>query len=147
MGNRHVSDFSELEAYKAARGLARDIFVRTQQFPREETYSLTDQVRRSVRSIGAQIAEVWGKRAYERHFVSKLTDADAERRETQHWVLVAYDCGYLSREEARALYQRLAEVGMMLWGMIGKSHEFCSASPNAVREDEAPYTVCEFPEP
>lgn len=61
-------------------------------------YSLTDQVRRSSRSVGAQIAESWGKRRYEKHFISKLTDADGEQLETQHWIEVALDCGYISNE-------------------------------------------------
>ena len=63
-------------------------------------YSLTDQVRRASRSVGAQIAEAWGKRRYERHFVSKLTDADAEQMETQDWIDEALDCGYIAEADA-----------------------------------------------
>lgn len=74
------------------------------KFPKEEMYSLTDQVRRSSRSIGAQIAEAWGKRKYERHFVSKLTDADGEQLETQHWIETALDCSYVSAEVATKLF-------------------------------------------
>jgi four helix bundle protein len=77
------------------------MFELTKSFPREEVYSLTDQLRRSVRSIGAQIAEAWAKRRYPNHFVSKSTDADAEKNETLHWIGTAQDCGYLTEEVAR----------------------------------------------
>src|SRR5688572_22090803 len=81
-----VKTFSDLEVYKLCRLLARDIFYLSREFPKEEAYSLTNQIRRSSRSVGAQIAEAWGKRRYEKHFVSKLTDADGEQLETQHWI-------------------------------------------------------------
>ena len=61
----------------------------SKNFPREELFALTDQIRRSSRAIGAQLAEAWGKRRYEKHFISKLTDADAEQMETQHWIGIA----------------------------------------------------------
>jgi four helix bundle protein len=82
----YVKSFRELEVYKLARQLSKEIFEVSKIFPKEEMYSLTDQVRRSSRSIGGQIAEAWGKRRYEKHFVSKLTDADGEQLETQHWI-------------------------------------------------------------
>ena len=75
--------------YQSALRVSERIFEVTKRFPREERYSLTDQIRRASRSIGAQIAEAWGKRRYERHFVSKISDADAESLETQHWLRVA----------------------------------------------------------
>jgi len=75
---RYVRSFRDLDVYKAARNLSNSIFGTTKRFPKEEMYSLTDQIRRSSRSVGAQIAEAWGKRRYEKHFISKLTDADAE---------------------------------------------------------------------
>ena len=77
-----IQSFRDLLVYQKARKLAQDIFVLTKAFPKEETYALTDQIRRSSRSIGAQIAEAWGKRRYEKHFISKLTDADGEQQET-----------------------------------------------------------------
>jgi four helix bundle protein len=89
-------------------------------------YSLTDQVRRSSRSIGGQIAEAWGKRRYEKHFVSKLTDADGEQLETQHWIETALDCSYLSKEVAHDLPEQYASVGKMLNSMISKSSSFCN---------------------
>lgn len=78
----YVKSFRELEVYKVARQLSKNVFEITKKFPPEEMYSLTDQTRRSSRSIGAQMAEAWGKRKYERHFISKLTDSDAEQLET-----------------------------------------------------------------
>ena len=85
MGNgRRARCFRDLMVYQKAREVARRIFELTKVFPKEEIYSLTDQGRRASRSVGAQIAEAWGKRRYERHFVSKLTDADSEQLETQH---------------------------------------------------------------
>ena len=91
----YVYDFRELNVYKEARKLSLNIFNISKSFPKAETYSLTDQVRRSSRSIGANIAEVWAKRTYEKHFISKLTDADAEQQETQHWIETALDCEYI----------------------------------------------------
>ena len=93
---KHAESFRDLVVYQKARAVARRFFELSKSFPREELYSLTDQGRRSSRSIGAQIAEAWAKRGYERHFSSKLTDADGEQQETQHWVDTALDCGYLT---------------------------------------------------
>jgi four helix bundle protein len=99
----HAKGFHELIAYQKARQLAREIFDMIKKFPREEMYSLTDQIRRSSRSMGAQIAEGWAKRWYGKRFVSKLIDADGEQMETQHWLEVAVDCNYLDRQQAGAL--------------------------------------------
>jgi four helix bundle protein len=124
-GLKHAEKFQELLVYSKARKVSQDIFRLSKYFPKEETYSLTDQIRRCSRSIGAQIAEAWGKRQFRRHFVSKLTDADAEQLETQHWVDVAFTCEYISAEEAASLLTALAEVGRMLHSMIAKSEQFC----------------------
>jgi four helix bundle protein len=80
----YAKNFRELIAYQKSRQLARRVYELSRSFPREEVYSLTDQLRRSSRAVGTNIAEAWGKRAYEKHFVSKLADADAEQYETQH---------------------------------------------------------------
>ncbi len=101
----YVKSFRDLEVYKLARELSKEIFELSKKFPKEEMYSLTDQVRRSSRSIGAQIAQAWGKRKYERHFVSKLTDSDAEQLETQHWIETTADCSYFSTEKVENLNQ------------------------------------------
>jgi four helix bundle protein len=137
----HAESFSDLRVYQKSRQLAQEIFRLTQSFPREERYALTDQVRRSSRSIGAQIAEAWAKRRYERHFISKLTDADGERQETLHWIEIADDCGYLQSEQAHLLKIQCDEIGRMLGGMIAKSHLFCGDPPNLIREPIADYLV------
>ena len=121
----YVKSFRELEVYKLSRLLSKQIFDITKKFPKEEMYSLTDQVRRSSRSIGAQISEAWGKRRYEKHFVSKLTDADGEQLETQHWIETALDCSYITNETAGELLQQYASIGKMLNSMISKSSSFC----------------------
>jgi four helix bundle protein len=78
----YAESFRDLIVYQKAKAVSRKIFELSKTFPREETYSLTDQIRRSSRSIGAQIAEAWGKRRYKKHFISKLTDSDSEQLET-----------------------------------------------------------------
>ncbi len=122
----YAKSFRDLVVYQKARSVAKAIFDVTKSFPREEMYSLTDQMRRSSRSIGAQIAEAWAKRRYEKHFISKLTDADGEQQETQHWADTADDCGYLEKEEAEKLNADLNEIGRMLNAMIDKSNQFCA---------------------
>ena len=99
-----VKGFRDLEVCKLARQLSKEIFDISMTFPKEETYSLTDQVRRSSRSVGAQIAEAWGKRRYQKHFVS--TDAVGEELETQHWIEAAQDCAYLSPEKSTSVQTR-----------------------------------------
>lgn len=89
-------------------------------------FSLTDQIRRSSRSVGAQIAEAWAKRRYEKHFISKLTDADGEQLETQHWIETATDCEYLTHQHATDLLEKYAEIGRLLGGMIAKAELFCT---------------------
>jgi len=121
----HAKSFRDLEVYKAACQLSRDIYEASKTFPKEEIYSLTDQIRRSSRSVGAQIAEAWAKRRYERHFVSKLTDADGEQQETQHWIEVACDCDCLSLAKSKDWLKRYASVGKMLNSMINKASQFC----------------------
>lgn len=125
---KHADSYKELVVYQKAKSAANDIYQVTKSFPKEEMYSLTDQVRRSSRSIGAQIAEAWGKRRYKKHFISKLTDADAEQLETQHWIEVAKDCGYLTSEQVQELILKLSEVGRMIFSMINKANLFCSES-------------------
>lgn len=126
--------------YQRQRELARRVFAETQSFPREERYSLTDQARRASRSIGTQIAEAWAKRRYVRHFAAKLTDADGEREETQHWIETAEDCGYLDAAGARALFATCEEIGRMLNAMIDRAESFCPQS-SVIRED-SPTDLC-----
>ncbi|HRQ39373.1 MAG TPA: four helix bundle protein [Chloroflexota bacterium] len=135
----YARSFRDLVAYQLARECAQDIFDLTRNFPKEEAYSLTDQVRRSSRSVGAQIAEAWAKRRYEKHFISKLTDADGEQQETQHWLETAVDCGYLTQEQARLPIQKCERIGSLIGGMINKSAAFCQPGPTTLREESAPY--------
>jgi four helix bundle protein len=115
-----------LEVYKLARQLSLEIFKVSKSFPKEEMYSLTDQIRRASRSVGAQIAEAWAKRRYEKHFISKLTDADGEQQETKHWIETAFDCDYLSAVQSKDWLERYASVGCMLNSMINKAPQFCT---------------------
>jgi four helix bundle protein len=121
----YVANFRELEVYKASRLLAEAIYSASKKFPREEMYSLTDQIRRSSRSVGGQIAEAWGKRRYVNHFISKLTDADGEQYETQHWIEIASDCNYINQEEAAEFFRQCSSIGRMLHSMIAKADQFC----------------------
>jgi len=98
--------------------LAAQIFLLSRRWPSEERYSLTDQIRRAARSVGANLAESWGKRRYEAHFISKLTDADGENHETEHWLITAFEDGYLSEGEFENLLEQKREVGRMLGAMI-----------------------------
>lgn len=135
----HAESFRDLVVYQKARQLSREIFGITKTFPREEMYSLTDQIRRSSRSIGANIAEAWAKRRYEKLFVSKLTDADGEQQETQHWLGVAFDCVYITEAQGKDLIEKCLEIGRMLGGMMSKSELFCREPTQFVREESAGY--------
>ena len=137
----YAKSFRDLVVYQKAKAASRIIFELSKTFPKEETYSLTDQIRRSSRSIGAQIAEAWGKRRYKKHFVSKLTDSDSEQLETQHWVGDAADCKYITRDQEKDLIERLSEIGRMLNSMIKKADRFCGAEPNLIREAVSDYIV------
>jgi four helix bundle protein len=121
----YVKSFRELEVYKLARDVAKEIFIISKEFPKEEKYSLTDQIRRSSRSVGAQIAEAWGKRRYESHFISKLTDSDSEQLETQHWLEVSEECNYIESEMSKTLLLKCESIGKMIHSMIDKSSTFC----------------------
>ena len=133
----YVRNFRELEVYKRQRTLAKEVLALSKRFPREEQYSLTDQLRRSSRSIGAQITEARAKRRYPKHFVSKLTDADSEQMETQHWLLEAGDCNYLVEPGFKRLLGLCEEIGRMLGSMIRKAESF--ASNDYLREEPPPY--------
>jgi four helix bundle protein len=124
----YVKSFRELEVYKLAREVSKEVFIISKEFPKEERYSLTDQIRRSSRSVGAQIAEAWGKRRYEMHFISKLTDADAEQLETQHWLEVSEESHYIDSVTRDHLLQKCESIGKMLYSMIDKSSTFCLKS-------------------
>ena len=138
---RYVRSFKELLVYQKANEVTKIIFDISRKFPKEELYSLTDQIRRSSRSIGAQIAEAWGKRRYEKHFVSKLTDADAERLETQHWLDVTIACEYISKDEKENLEMQLEEIGRMLNAMMTKSYLFCKQDFIIIKEEPNEFLI------
>jgi len=95
----------ELDVYKLAMEMSRDVFQLSKSFPREETYSLTDQIRRASRSVSAQVAEAWRRRKYEAVFVNKLNEAEGETAETQTWLEHAVQCGYAPVVKAREIHR------------------------------------------
>src|SRR5437867_5729506 len=119
-----IDSAKELTVYKSAYKLAMDIFEMTKTFPSDETYALTSQIRRSSRSVCLNLREAWGKRRYEAHFMSKLTDCDGENSETDSALDFARDCGYIRSTQHRDLTGKCAEVGRMLGGMIKKPEAF-----------------------
>ena len=119
----------ELLVYRRAFRLQQDLFRATKGFPIEERYSLVSQLRRSSRSVGSSIAEAWRKRRYVAHFVSKLTDADSELAETQHWLDTARACDYIPRDRHRDLTRSVEEIGAMLGSMIRGADRWCARLP------------------
>lgn len=115
---------TDLDVYKRSFDLAMSVFRHSKSFPKEETYSLTDQIRRSSRSVSANITEAWRKRRYEAAFVSKLSDAETEAAETQTWLQYAVSCGYLDRSAAADLYREYDELIAMLVDMIRHSDQW-----------------------
>jgi four helix bundle protein len=113
-----------LKVFQLAYALAMEVFHLSRSFPKEETYSLTDQIRRASRSVPTNIAEAYRKRQYPKHFVSKLSDADGECSETQVWLQFSEDCGYVSKERCAELTIKYEEVGRMLGGMISNPENF-----------------------
>lgn len=118
--------YRRLKAYQVAYQLAMEIFADSKRFAPEERFALTDQIRRSSRSVAANIAEGYRKRRYRNMFVSKLLDADSEATETQVWLDFARDCGYLSPDRHKDLALRHQEVGRMLSGMVAAPEKFAS---------------------
>ncbi|WP_407557311.1 four helix bundle protein [Winogradskyella sp. 4-2091] len=117
-------DFKKLLAYQKAFDLAMLIFEISKSFPKEERYSLTDQIRRSSRSVNANIAEAYRKRRYPKHFVSKLTDSDAENSETNPWLDFALACKYISIEQHENLSNQGIEIGKLINYMINNPGKF-----------------------
>ncbi|TPG42211.1 four helix bundle protein [Flavobacterium pectinovorum] len=117
-------DFKELLAYKKSFELAMEIFELSKTFPKEEKYSLTDQVRRSSRSVSANIAESYRKRRYVNHFISKLTDSDAENSETNVWLNFSLKCEYINQETFESLNSKNLEIGKLINYMINNPDKF-----------------------
>jgi four helix bundle protein len=113
-----IRTHTDLEVYQRAFDAAMSIFKESRSFPAEEKYSLTDQIRRSSRSVCTNLAEAWRKRRYEAAFISKLSDREGEAAETQVWIEFAVKCGYVRRQEASALYRTYDDVIGTIVGMI-----------------------------
>ena len=114
-----------MRAYQQARIEANRVFEMTKAFPKEERFSLTDQIRRSSRAVKSMIAEAWGHRRYPAAFVSKLTDAIGEANETQSWLDDALDCGYVNASQHQDFNAAWQSIGGMIANMIVKADDFC----------------------
>lgn len=117
-------DFKELLAYKKSFQLAMEIFEISKSFPSEEKYSLTDQIRRSSRSVSANISESYRKRRYVNHFISKLTDSDAENSETNVWLEFSLQCNYINKDTYDNLNNKSLEIGKLINYMINNPNKF-----------------------
>ena len=112
-----IKSHFELEVYKKAFEAATTLFDISRGFPKEETYSFKDQMRRASRSVCSNLAEAWRKRIYEAAFVSKINDSEGEAAETQTWIAFAVRCGYMDRERGLELHGIFEEVIRMLVSM------------------------------
>lgn len=122
-------DFKELLAYQKAFSLAMEIYKLSKSFPNEEKYSLTDQIRRSSRSVCANMAEAYRKRRHVNHFISKLTDCDGENSETIVWLDFSLECSYISNEVHINLTTKSKEIGKLINYMISNPDKF-GCNPN-----------------
>jgi four helix bundle protein len=113
-----IRHFTDLIGWQKAFDLGLQVFERTKTWPRDERFALVDQVRRSSRSVSANIAEAWGKRRYEAHFVSNLSDADSELLETEDWLLFAKAHGYLAAADFDTIYALMREIGRILGSIM-----------------------------
>jgi len=117
-------NFKETTLYKKSFTLAMEIYEISKSFPKEEKYSLTDQVRRSSRSVCANLAEAYRKKRYAAHFISKLTDCDAENSETNVWIDFAFSCNYIDETTKNNLRSKNEEVGKLLYHMINNPEKY-----------------------
>lgn len=111
-------DFKDLTVYKKAFQLAMEIYEISKKLPKEEKYSLTDQIRRCSRSVCGNLGEAYRKRRYPKHFISKISDSDSENAETQVWLQFANSCSYINQSEFDDLMNKSLEIGRMLSHMI-----------------------------
>lgn len=119
MGER-IKTIKDLRVYNLAYKLAMDIFILTKKFPREEMYSLTDQIRRSARSVAINIREGYAKRKYKQVFIRHLNDSLGSSEETRGWLDFSLDCGYVSQGEHKKLDEKYDEVSAMLYSLMNK---------------------------
>lgn len=125
-----INSVRDLAVYKLAFEVAMDIYDMSKSFPKEEQYSLTDQIRRSSRSVCANLSEGWRKRRYEAVFINKLSDASQESSETQTWLEFAFRCGYVSKDCFEHLDEKYEHIFAMLITMERRSGSFCRKEPN-----------------
>lgn len=123
-----IKSFRDLDVYVLTREQAKRIFTISKSFPKEEKYSLTDQIRRSSRAVNAMIAEAWARRRYPAAFINKIDEAMGEAMETQAWLDHALDCEYMDRNLHRALDEVWQKVGAMLNRMIHRADDFCRSA-------------------
>jgi four helix bundle protein len=123
-----IRSFRDLNAYRTARQEAQNIFARSRNFPPEERYSLTDQIRRSSRAVKAMIAEAWARRRYRAVFINKIEEALGEATETQSWLDDCLDCNYISPAEFKQMDAAWQSIGAMLNKMIARADDFCRKS-------------------
>jgi four helix bundle protein len=122
--SKKILRHQDLLVYKKAIEAAMKIFELSKSFPKEETYSLTDQIRRASRSVSANIAEAWRKRRYKAAFISKLNDSEGEAAETQTWLEIAVRCNYVERDFAREMYLEYDEIISMLVAMANNPEKW-----------------------
>ncbi len=122
-----IQEHTDLEVYKKAFDAAMLIFHASKEFPKEEIYSLTDQIRRSSRSVCANLAEAWRKRRYKAAFIAKLSDAESEAAETQVWIKFAMECSYLRQDRGLSLNRTYDEILRMTVAMINRHHSWVIA--------------------
>jgi four helix bundle protein len=125
MGQKNYRGYRDLKVYKRSYQLALEVYKITKTFPQEEKYALVDQIRRSSRSVPANLAEAWKKRRYEKAFISKLIDCAGEAGETEVWLDFSRDFKYIDIEKYNKLMDGYDEVNRMLYGMIDKADKFC----------------------
>ena len=132
-----VKRFEELWVYRAAFEAAMEIFEASKGWPKEERYALTDQIRRASRSVCANVAEAWRKRRYPKHFVTKLSDADAEAAEVRCWLQFAEACTYLPEDAAEMLRGRYQQITSGLTKMMSDADRWCG--PSHLRDPDVLY--------
>jgi four helix bundle protein len=141
-----AKSFRELKVYEKAREAARQVFAVSKEFPREERFALTDQMRRSSRAVKAILAEAWARRRYKAAFINKIDEALGEANETQSWLDDALDAQYLSAATFKDLNDAYQAIGGMLSRMIDRADDFCKHAPatdyrTVIREEEeSPFT-------
>lgn len=123
-----IRSFRDLDVYGLGREQAKTIFLISKAFPKEEKFSLTDQIRRSSRAVNAMIAEAWARRMYRAAFINKIDEAMGEAMETQVWLDHAVDCDYLNRQKHRELDDAWQKIGAMLNRMIERADDFCRSA-------------------